>query len=220
MYLIFDTETTGLVNSKLPPAHSSQPNLVQLGALLMSSEHEVVAELGCIVQPQGWKIPAVVADIHGITTEHATKHGLPAAAVCQLFRAMASQASCYVCHNIRFDMSILETFATRQGQLSPFKASCRQICTMQATTDICQLPGRITGSYKWPKLQEAHKYYFGVEFDKAHSALADVRATSRILFEMEKRGHIILGSAETAQIQLRPLILPEAPALAEAAVLV
>ena len=63
----------------------------------------------------------------------------------------------------------------------------RWCCTMIRSTDYCQLPGRY-GKYKWPKLEELHFKLFGESFEGAHDALADIRATMRCYYEMEKRG--------------------------------
>ena len=46
-------------------------------------------------------------------------------------------------------------------------------CTMNEMTDVCKLPGKFAGKYKWPKLQEAYRHAFGKDFDGAHDALAD-----------------------------------------------
>jgi hypothetical protein len=52
---------------------------------------------------------------------------------------------------------------------------------MLAMTKKCNLPGRF-GKPKWPKLQEAYKWCFNKEFDKAHDAMADIRACKEVFF--------------------------------------
>lgn len=67
-----------------------------------------------------------------------------------------------------------------------------KFCTMKAMTPVCKLHGNY-GDFKWPKLQEAHKHAFGVEFDGAHDALADVRACARVyrwLMEQRKANEV------------------------------
>lgn len=47
------------------------------------------------------------------------------------------------------------------------------------------------GGYKNPNLQEAYKHFFGVEFEGAHDAMADVRACRDVFFklnELEENG--------------------------------
>ena len=38
-----------------------------------------------------------------------------------------------------------------------------------------------------PKLQELHRKLFGCDFDNAHDALSDIRATEKCFWEMRKR---------------------------------
>lgn len=212
MHLVFDTETTGFVNSKLPPIHPSQPHLVQLGAILIDDSQQSVAELGCLLRPEGWTIPEGAAKVHGITTERATKHGLSAALVLELFSDLCARADTLVCHNISFDLAVMETFAARQNAKSPlFLARHRQICTMLNSTDLCKLPGRYPGSYKWPRLQELHKFLFKEEFEDAHSALADVRATQRCYLQMLRCGHITLSAAPPPKIPTSNLMAELVP---------
>ena len=62
------------------------------------------------------------------------------------------------------------------------------ICTMQSTVDFCAIPGKY--GYKFPKLQELYKKLFGNEFEDAHNALSDIRATLKCYLELKKRGII------------------------------
>jgi hypothetical protein len=58
---------------------------------------------------------------------------------------------------------------------------------MKASTDLCKLPSQFKrGGYKWPKLQEAYKHFFGEEFASAHDAMADLRACRRVFFHLLK----------------------------------
>jgi DNA polymerase III epsilon subunit-like protein len=59
---------------------------------------------------------------------------------------------------------------------------------MEASTALCQLPGRY--GYKWPKLDELHRHLFGRGMGAAHNALVDVEACARCFFELQRRGVI------------------------------
>lgn len=61
----------------------------------------------------------------------------------------------------------------------------RSFCTMQASTNYCRIPGKY--GFKYPKLQELHRKLFGCDFDNAHDALSDIRATEKCFWEMRKR---------------------------------
>ena len=68
--LYVDTETSGLVETKLPASHPAQPHLVQLGLVLMDEAREL-ATVELVVLPEGYVIPDRAAQVHGITTETA-----------------------------------------------------------------------------------------------------------------------------------------------------
>ena len=55
------------------------------------------------------------------------------------------------------------------------------ICTMNASTDFCKIPGPY--GYKWPKLEELYKILFDESFN-AHNALDDIRATTRCFWKL------------------------------------
>jgi DNA polymerase III epsilon subunit-like protein len=178
MILFFDTETTGLVDWKSPANASHQPRLVQFAALLTDDEGNEEQSVSLIIKPEGFVIPEVVSALHGITQEKALRQGVPCEAVRLIFHDLCSAVSLLVAHNIKFDQMVMATEFARAG--TPFP-DLRSFCTMQAMTPICALPGRY-GDYKWPKLQEAHKRAFGIEFDNAHNALADVQACAKVYF--------------------------------------
>ena len=181
MYLIFDTETNGKADFKLPPEHPSQPRMVQLGAILLDSEFRVVAEVNLIVKPDGWVIPPAVAEIHGITQEQAEKYGMNEKAVLRLFEGLCARADVLVAHNIKFDCIVALRSAAASGL--QIKLPANKTCTMEKTTPLCKLPGKF-GNYKWPTMQEAHKFCFGKEFDGAHNAMADVRACADVFVHL------------------------------------
>jgi DNA polymerase-3 subunit epsilon len=187
--LVFDTETTGFAQFRLPAAHESQPHLVQLGAILYDADWKVRAEINLIVKPDGWTIPTVCSDIHGITQEIAEMCGVPRWQALSQFDSLVKLADIFVAHNFSFDDLVMNANHIREtncfGTWSHIKGMA--YCTMQAMTPICKLPGTRAGTwpsqhpdYKWPKLQEAFKHAFGKEFEGAHDAMADVRACADI----------------------------------------
>ncbi len=62
-------------------------------------------------------------------------------------------------------------------------------CTEQ-TAALCQLQGGRGGKFKLPNLSELHLYLFGIDFQEAHNATADVEATTRCFFELLRKGFI------------------------------
>lgn len=175
--LYFDTETTGFVRKGAALNDPAQPHLVQLGAILVSDD-KVVAEVNVIAKVDV-EIPKPASDIHGITNEISDRLGLEPLDVFKLFRGLANKADLVVAHNYDYDHSIIEIADARFGY-NPTLDRAKSFCTMLAMTNICQLPGRYPGAYKWPKLQEAYKFCFGEEFADAHDAMADIRACRRV----------------------------------------
>lgn len=182
MILVFDTETTGLAEFKLPPEHDRQPRLVQLGAILYDKERRVRAEANLIVKPEGFEVPLQASNVHGMTTKIALEYGMSEKAVLQLFLGMCRKATTLVAHNIQYDGIVIGRALHIHGM--KHEPPSNKVCTMLAMTEICKLPGNY-GKYKWPQLQEAYKHIFGENFVGAHDAMADVRACAEVYFWLQ-----------------------------------
>lgn len=181
MILFFDTETTGLVKNWDNPHDEKNPNLVQLGMLLCSTEGRIVRSYSSIVKPNNYTIPSEVAAIHGITTDFALKVGIELEQVKAAFLSFIKDAHLVVAHNLKFDKIIVQ---------KAFKTDVftdkQQICTMLGSTPICKLPSK-NGGFKWPKLKEAYKYFFNEELKDAHDAITDTNACKRVYFEIKDK---------------------------------
>lgn len=185
MKLFFDSETTGKADFRAPASATHQPRIVQLGALLTSDEGDEISSINLIIKPRTFEIPAEASAIHGITTGVAKLVGVEIEDALTVFLCLWNAADTVVAHNKGFDLLMLDIEAHHWKKL-PWDKTKKQFCTMSAMTPICKLPGNY-GDWKWPKLQEAHKHAFGVEFDGAHDAMADVRACAKVYFWLLKR---------------------------------
>ena len=177
-YLFFDTETTGIPNDYKAPCTNTDnwPRLVQLGWLLTDAAGRILSEGNHIVRPDGFEIPKAASDVHGITTEFALENGKPLLDVIFAFGADLNQADCVVGHNLDYDLHIVGAEYVRLGYDSRIMFARPTLCTMQATIQFCNIPGRF--GPKWPKLMELYTKLFGQEFDGAHDAMADIVATN------------------------------------------
>jgi exonuclease RNase T and DNA polymerase III len=191
-YLFFDTETTGIPNDYKAPCTNTDnwPRLIQLGWLLTDAAGRILSEGNHIVRPDGFEIPKAASDVHGITTEFALENGKPLLDVIFAFGADLNQADCMVGHNLDYDLHIVGAEYVRLGYDSRIMFARPTLCTMQATIQFCNIPGRF--GPKWPKLMELYTKLFGQEFDGAHDAMADIRATKDCFFELLKRGIVRL----------------------------
>ncbi len=189
MYLFFDTETTGLPRNYKAPASdlNNWPRMIQIGWIVTNSEGQHLESKSFIIRPEGFTIPKNAASVHGITTEKALAKGVALNLVLEEFKALVSKSDVLVAHNMSFDEKIIGAELIRNNIKSDFHKK-KKLCTMEASTNFCKLPGNY--GYKWPKLSELHIKLFGVDFEEAHDAANDIRATARCFWEMRKRGLI------------------------------
>jgi len=189
MYLIYDTETTGLPKDYSAPSTDTDnwPRMVQIAWQLHDKTGKLIENKNYIVQPDGYDIPFNAVQIHGITTEKAMKEGLPLEEVLGKFREVLKKTEILGGHNLSFDQGILGAEFVRAG-LDYHEIDLPIVDTMELSTEFCQLPGGRYGKFKSPKLGELHKVLFGKKFDEAHNASADVNATARSFMELLRIG--------------------------------
>ena len=190
MYLIFDTETTGLpLNYNAPSTDiSNWPRVVQLAWAQFSENAEIIDSHNYIIKPENFIIPLDSTRIHGISHEHAMREGVPLRTILPRFSSAVSGSQLAIAHNFSFDQRILEAEAIRHKTIIPFNEK-KSLCTMKASTNFCKIPN--TRGYKWPKLSELHEVLFNEPFN-AHNAEKDVEACARCFFELKKKGALIL----------------------------
>ena len=77
MYLIFDTETTGLPQNWKAPLtdFDNWPRMVQIAWQMHDEKGSLIDVKNFIVKPEGYDIPYNAEQIHGISTERAQKQG-------------------------------------------------------------------------------------------------------------------------------------------------
>ena len=198
MYLIFDTETTGLpVNDNAPISKTDNwPRVVQIAWQLHDETGQIVEHQDFLIYPDGFNIPYESEQIHGISTQLAISEGEDLEKVLYLFNDALSKAKFVIGHNIEFDRKITAAEFYRKN-IPTTLLDKKVLDTMtQKTADLCQLPGGKHGKFKMPKLSELYRHLFGVDFVEAHNATADVEATARIFFELLRLEHYTLEELE------------------------
>jgi DNA polymerase-3 subunit alpha len=189
MYLIFDTETTGLPRNWAAPISDTNnwPRCIQIAWQLHDAMGNLIEHQDYLVKPEGFNIPYDAERIHGISTELAQEQGIPLAEVLEKFNTALAKAKFIVGQNVGFDVNIMGCEFYRLGVNSPMAAMpVLDTCT-EVTADLLKLPGGRGGRYKLPTLTELHSYLFGVPFAEAHNATADVEATTRCFLELIRR---------------------------------
>ena len=185
MYLIYDTETTGLPKNFSAPVSDSDnwPRLVQVAWQLHDDMGELIEVKNFIVRPLGFTIPYNAEKIHGISTKRAQEQGVDLAFVLEEFNKAVAKSEYIVGHNIIFDINIMGAEFYRT-QMETSLMDEKSIDTKNEGTDFCAIPGGRGGKFKWPTLTELHVKLFKEEFSAAHNASADVEATTRCFLEL------------------------------------
>lgn len=193
MYLIFDTETTGLPRNFNAPITDldNWPRVVQLAWQLHDEAGELVSQQDFIIQPDGFNIPFESERVHGISTELARAVGEPLTTVLERFRKDLAKANFMVGHNLKFDINVLGCEFVRLGQDTPLTKPVLDTCTERSAL-LCQIPGGRGGKFKLPTLTELHEYLFGEAFNEAHNATSDVESTTRCFLELLRKEHYTL----------------------------
>ena len=185
MYLIYDTETTGLPKNFSAPVSDSEnwPRLVQIAWQLHNDMGELIEVKNFIVRPNGFTIPYNSEKIHGISTKRAIEYGVDLRFVLEEFNKALAQSDYIVGHNIVFDINIMGAEFYRT-QIESSLMEEKTIDTKEEGTDFCAIPGGRGGKFKWPTLTELHVKLFNEGFNEAHNASADVEATARCFLEL------------------------------------
>lgn len=196
MYLVFDTETTGLPVSWRAPASDvdNWPRLVQLAWAVFDLRGRRTLARSCLIRPDGFTIPRDAERVHGISTAIARRRGIPVARALGAFEEVLAGAPVLVAHNFKFDAGVLGTEFHRLGLGDRFGLKTR-ICTMEAGTAYCGLPGRY--GFKWPRLRELHVALFEKEVREEHDAAADVATCAKCFFELKRLGIVRLPAASS-----------------------
>ena len=203
MFLIFDTETTGLPKSYNAPLSDSDnwPRMVQLAWQVHDVEGKLLEVKNFIIKPEGYEIPYETVKIHGITTERAIKQGIELKLVLKEFTESVSKCKSVVGHNVEFDINIVGAEFYRKQIISPLE-KVQSLDTMKLSTNFCAIPGR-GKSFKYPKLNQVHEKLFGVNFEEAHNAAADVEATTRCFLELVRISVISIDKLQITEKELQ-----------------
>lgn len=207
-YLIFDTETTGIVAKSnffeesdapvqfygglfIPPDDLGEwfetdgVHLAPTGAMAAQQEYNML-----ICLPEGKEIHPKAEEVHGISKETADTFGASRTNAAHIITDLICVADTAVAHNLDYDRRIINHLMYREGLITKVDfpngiwSDTEMYCTMKTLTNVCKIPGR--NGYKWPNLKEAYRFFFNTDFKgKAHDASADSIACAEIFFAMK-----------------------------------
>ncbi len=180
VWVIFDTETTGLITNDLRPLRK-QPRILEFAAVQVqrdeSGEWREIGHMDTLIDP-GVTFDPIITKITGI--KPADLVGKPHwSDVAGEVAAFFDRADGYAAHNLSFDRRMIANENARVGRETIWPA--RAICTVESTEHL---------GGKALKLSDLHEMFFGEPHTGAHRALDDVRATARVFVELMKRGEI------------------------------
>lgn len=178
--IVFDTETTGLLQARAADINV-QPYLIEFHGIKLDFSFNVIQTLSFRCRPP-IQIPDDAIKIHGITNEMMiNERPFPSyfVSLAQFFLGCSLEVG----HNCFFDKMILWYELIRIGKEMNFPYPPISICT--AETSSKQLGYR-------QNLSDLHLRLFGTDFTGSHSAASDCEATMKCFVELVRKGIIEL----------------------------
>jgi len=161
------------------------PRVIQLAWAFYDKQGSLLDQRVDLIKPDGWKIPKEKFWIeNGFDQATSEEKGIPIIDALNKYQGKLELTKTLVAHNMNYDYNVVGAEFLRAGLKSNNRP--KRICTMDASTNLCKIPGRYN-SYKWPTLSELHIHLFNEDFEGRHDALADVQACARCFLELLKR---------------------------------
>ena len=145
MYIIFDTETTGLPKRWDAPITDTDnwPRCIQIAWQVHDEMGRMIEHQDYLIKPDGFNIPYDSEKIHGISTALAEEQGIPLTEVLVKFNEALGKAKFVVGQNIGFDINVMGCELYRYGVESPMGSMpILDTCT-EVTADLLKLPGDV-----------------------------------------------------------------------------
>lgn len=180
MVSIFDVETSGF---------SKSDRVASIAAVVYSDDLEKLEwEFSSLIKPEGWVMAPPAWDasgkaksasaVNGLTQEKLLEEGRPMREVWEELKPWFEDSHILAGFNVSFDTRMVEQEAGHL-RLPTIVPKVKTRCLMLPMAAAIKEPGRY-GDFRWPKLAAAFKFCYGVDFEGAHEALADVKATRDI----------------------------------------
>lgn len=205
--LVFDTETTGLPETKIinPITLHQWPHIVQFSYVIYdSSLNNIVESKNYIVKlPESILIPDESTKIHGITNEMSTSRGVYLNEILdEFFSYLREGVDKLIGHNIEFDINAIKVSLLRlincdsltKEEVKKYKLDLHYItnynnlsCTMKNSIKFCNIQlidknGK--PRLKYPKLIELHEKLFNKSPTNLHNSFNDILVTLRCFMKL------------------------------------
>ena len=204
--LVFDTETTGLPQSRVISQDTIHkwPHIVQFSYIIYDTElNDITVSVDNIVKvSEGVDITPESQLFHGITNEMSQNSGKNMADLLKQFFYHLRESDILVGHNVSFDINMLKVELLRMilqnenptelkenkfdlHYLTHYENVC---CTMKESVTICALEKKDKSgkSYnKFPKLTELHETLFKSTPNNLHNSFNDILVTLRCYVKLK-----------------------------------
>jgi len=209
--LVFDTETTGLPETKIlnPDTLNLWPHIVQFSFVIYdTSVNNIVESSDSIVKvAEGLVIPEESIKFHGITNKISKRKGVEIQMILNEFFYYLRNVDILVGHNVSFDINMVKVEILRliysnntnvietdkMGYkydlhfLTNFKNICCT-CSLKQSIELCNITAidRRGKSYiKYPKLVELHEKLFESVPNNLHNSFNDILVTLRCFMKLK-----------------------------------
>jgi DNA polymerase III subunit alpha len=159
MYIIFDTETTGLPKDwNLDYTHTDNwPRAVQIAWQIHDEWGNLIEARDYIIKPNDFDIPYDAEKIHGISTQLAVNLGEDLETVAKLFNEALNKSKFVVGQNISFDKNIMGAEFERLG----LKNNLQELPVLDTCTEDSAKLIALIDFYKNGDKRESKKNKFG-----------------------------------------------------------
>lgn len=207
-FLVFDTETTGLPNTKIinPDTLELWPHVVQFSFVIYDDiTNDIVESKDYIIKvDDSVNITEESTNIHGITNELSKTNGIEIQHVLNVFFTHLKNVDILVGHNVIFDINMVKIELLRiiylnnrishkdrvhvkhnLHYLTNFNNVC---CTLKDSIEFCDIKAldRHGKTYtKWPKLVELHQKLFETVPNNLHNSFNDILVTLRCFMKLK-----------------------------------
>jgi DNA polymerase III epsilon subunit-like protein len=188
--LVFDTETTGLIQKNAPL--EEYPYITQFSFIVYDIQNEMIrSSFNTYIKiPSNVIINDYVSQLTGVTNDICEERGIPITEALGIFYHTMSVCDCVIGHNIDFDIQMVNIEIVRNlhslqhfpdiknifNTYRLFKLGIKTDCTMRMTINSCSLyrTNEKNQKYKkFPKLVETYYHLFNETPENLHNSMVD-----------------------------------------------
>lgn len=174
IFTCIDTETTGL--------NKNTDRIIQLAVSKFDENFNILMEKSWYIKPTGtWKINPDAQAIHNISEELINEQGVSLKSIAPEFLSLIEGTSILTYNGSTFDISFIQREFEREGIETGFEN--------HEFIDGYDIERRLNSN----KLTDVYRRYYGDNFEDAHDAMADVRATIAVFKAQCERHHTTIN---------------------------